>query len=336
MRAHKTFAVALAAIAVAAAPASAAPEWQMGTAEQSTVANCNFDPEVGIEASAWFEADPQALPRVGDVFYARSISARVGNGCGSGMSVHVEFVLPVGVTTAISAARPVRCQLWDYTANTYTPLDGCPTAAAAGIYGPAFDRVASGSSQPWEVPYGLAVVIDVPLRSSRRLAGIAGGSPSCGRLDGAPPCSAEQSGDAVQAVSKVIDAGQSPWLSPYVGVFVEEGAATGGSAPSGSLIASSPRRATVKRVRRGMAVRVNVAAAGSRVVATLKLGRRTIARKRIASAATGTAKLRLKATKAGKRRLKRLDKRAKAKLVVRVTAPDGTRSVDRARVKVRP
>src|SRR4051812_9676715 len=156
--------IGLVAAALVAAPAQAAPEWHMGSTEQSLVGNCLLNPETGIAATAFFQSDPQLLPKVGGVFYVRTVAARVGSGCGSQMRVHVETVLPTGVTTAISSATPVRCQLWDFTADAYSALDGCPAAAADGVYGPAFDQLTPGgatSTFPWTVPYGKAVVIDV-------------------------------------------------------------------------------------------------------------------------------------------------------------------------------
>src|SRR4051812_49257716 len=80
-------------------PAGATPEWTPGTIEQSSVPNCNLDPEMGIVANAELLADPARIPRVGDVFYVRTIPGRVGNGCGMGMAVHLEVVPPAGVTT---------------------------------------------------------------------------------------------------------------------------------------------------------------------------------------------------------------------------------------------
>jgi hypothetical protein len=154
--------IGLVAALVAAAPAQAAPEWHVGTTERATVANCLFNPETGIAATAFFESDPQVLPEVGEVFYVRTVAARVGNGCGIDMKVHVEAVLPTGVETAISPGTPVRCRLWDFIADAYSTLDGCPTAAQPGIYGPAFDQVVPGGATPtvpWTVPYTRAIVM---------------------------------------------------------------------------------------------------------------------------------------------------------------------------------
>ena len=63
--------------------ANAAPEWTDGTIEQSTVPNCKFFPEAGINSLSAVRGQPERRCRqVGDVFYVRMLPARVGNGCG--------------------------------------------------------------------------------------------------------------------------------------------------------------------------------------------------------------------------------------------------------------
>src|SRR4051794_24400878 len=181
----KTLATALTAAALlAAAPAYAAQQWNGGSTEQSTVSNCNFDPETGIIANAEFQADSAALPKVGDVFYVRTIPGRVGNACGIDMNVHLEIVPPVGVSPAISSSTPVRCSYMDIDTGATTPASGCPQAPQTGVYGVAFDQLTPGGATdtyPWAVPYGQALIVEIPLRSSRRLAG---GPPSCSRGNG--------------------------------------------------------------------------------------------------------------------------------------------------------
>src|SRR3954451_1416934 len=166
--------------------ADAAAQWNPGTIEQSSVPNCNLDPEVGIVANAEFQSDPAQVPRVGEVFYVRTIPGRVGNGCGSGMSVHVEIVPPSGVSPPISASTPVRCSEMDIDTGALTDLAGCPQAPQAGVYGLAFDQLTPGGpaeSAPWELAYGKAIVIEIPMRASRALSG---GAPSCSRFNGEP------------------------------------------------------------------------------------------------------------------------------------------------------
>jgi hypothetical protein len=334
----------------AARAQAAATEWQAGTIEQSTVTNCNFDPEVGIYANAEFQADQARLPKTGEVFYVRTIPGRVGNACGSGMSVHVEIVPPSGVLPAISASTPVRCSEMDIDTGALTDLAGCPQAPQTGVYGLAFDRLTPGGpaeSAPWELAYGKALVIEIPLRASRALSG---GAPSCSRFNGEPPCS--QSGDALQFADKIIDGFGSPWLSPYVGLFVEPAAAgdpppsggtttppggtttappAGTSAPAGtpaSVIAAAPRTAKLARLLLGVRIKVNVAQAGSRVTAQLLLKKRgrtsVIAKRTVASAKAGLLSLKLTPSRALIRSLRLAGRRRiRTTIRVRVQPPAG-------------
>jgi hypothetical protein len=349
----------LAAATISPAAAAAAPEWHSGTNESSYVGNCLLAPEAGITAFAEWQADEQALPRVGDVFYVRTIAGRVGSGCGSGMSVHVEVIPPAGVAPAISAQTPVRCRVENFDTRESTVAPGCPQAAQPGVYGIAFDQVTPGgpaAAQPWEVAYGYALIIEIPMRATRALKG---GAPSCGRGDGQPPCTAGQSGDSLQFADKIIDAGSSPWLSPFVSLFVEPGNAPGGGAsgggtrPAGSppatsgqpapagpsatqdVIAAAPRSVSASRLLRGIRVTARVRAAGSRVQATLSVRGRTIARGTIRATSTGLITVRLKASRPAVRRLQRARRPASATLRVRVIAPDGQTQTGVRRVKVR-
>jgi hypothetical protein len=276
------------------------------------------------------------VPKVGDVFYVRTIPGRVGNGCGSGMSVHVEIVPPAGVAPAVSASTPVRCNYMDIDTGALTPASGCPQEGNAGVYGIAFDQ--EGRS-PWELPYGKAIVIEIPLRSSRGLAGVA---PSCSRANGEPPCPASQTGDSLQFADKVIDGFGSPWLSPYVGLFVDGSAAGsgggggptagGGTGSLGALIAAAPRAIKIGRLLRGLPVKVNVAEAGSTVIADLSvkgLGAaaakaKVIAARTVRGARAGTLALSLKPSRNTGRILRRVRRPLKATLRVRVVPPHGS------------
>jgi hypothetical protein len=273
--------------ALAAAPADAAQEWHPGTIEHSTVSNCNFDPETGIVANAEFQSDPASVPKVGDVFYVRTIPGRVGNGCGSNMSVHVEIVAPAGVAPAVSASNPVRCNYMDIDTGILTPASGCPQAAKAGVYGVAFDQLTPGGSaetSPWSLPYGKALVIEIPLRSSR---GLAGASPSCSRANGQPPCPASQAGDSLQFADKVIDGFGSPWLSPYVGLFVNGSAGGGAPRVTGLRLGLRRFRAAVRggsiaspqgtRVKYALSEAATTTFTVERALPGRKLGRRCVA-----------------------------------------------------------
>lgn len=363
-----------------AAPANAALEWQPGTIEQSTVSNCNFDPETGIYANAEFQADQSNLPKVGDIFYVRTIPGRVGNGCGSGMSVHVEIVPPADVAPAISSSTPVRCNYMDIDTGTLTPASGCPQAAQSGVYGIAFDQVTPGGATetaPWDLPYGQALVIEIPLKAS---ATHAGAGPTCSRYNGDPPCTS--SGDSLQFADKVIDGYGSPWLSPWVGLFVEpaaSGGSTGGSTTTGgstgggstggstgttggqtgtvaptagsgtlplaALIAAAPRAVKIPRLLSGLAIKVNVADAGSKVIAQLtvkSLGAaraakvKVIATRTVTATRAGALAMKLKPSRATARALRHTKHALKATLRVRVLPPHGTARTATSLVTLRP
>ena len=270
--------VLLAALLLAA-PANAALQWHTGTSESSYVLNCNFSQEPGIQANAEFQSDPQAIPAVGQVFYVRSVIARIGDGCGIDMLGHVEIVPPPGVTAAISAQHPVRCQWLDITTGALSPAGGCPQEVQEAVYGPGFDQLTPGGSTPtypWRIAYQQALVIEIPLRSNR---GLQGTSPTCGRLEGDPPCTLpSQSGDTLQFTVRMLDAWSSAWLSPYVPLFVQgaggagakgPGAGTPGGGGKAGLLASAPRSLKLKQLLRGLRVTVNVPTAGSTVTAQL-------------------------------------------------------------------
>ena len=337
--------VLLAALLLAA-PANAALQWHTGTSESSYVLNCNFSQEPGIQANAEFQADPQALPRVGEVFYVRSVIARIGDGCGIDMLGHVEIVPPPGVTTAISAQHPVRCQWMDITTGALSPAGGCPQEAQEAVYGPGFDQLTPGGSTPtypWRIAYRQALVIEIPLLSNRGLQGTA---PTCSRFEGAPPCTTpSQSGDTLQFTIRMLDAWSSAWLSPYVPLFVQgagggsggnaPGAGGGGGAGKAGLLASAPRSLKLKQLLRGLRVTVNVPTSGSTVTAQLTAsglrGARSasiakttvIARTTRRKAKAGTLQLRLKPTRKAARALRRTKRSLKLRLKVRVSPPAG-------------
>jgi hypothetical protein len=355
--------LACAALACAG-PASAAPEWHTGNSEQSQAGDCSFVLQPAIQANAFFQSDPVAIPRVGDVFYVRTVAGRIGEACGIDMLDHVEIVPPPGVTTAISPATPVRCNYMDINTGTLTPAAGCPQEDGEGIYGPAFDQLTPGGptdSYPWKIDYGQALVIEIPLRSSRPLSGTA---PTCVRYEGAPPCTADKSGDALQFTEKIIDGWSSPWLSPYVPLFVQPaaggpgggggsgtgtkpgGGGTGGSHPGGSArlvrVSTSIKRA---RLLKGMPVTINVPKAGSGVSAQLFANglRRAsaarsvlVARKVVRNAGAGSLRLRLKPSRRVAAKLRVMRNGFGLTLKVRVTPPGAAASSAQVRIAVRP
>jgi hypothetical protein len=343
-------------VLLGAAPAEAALQWHSGTSESSYVLDCNFSQQPGIQANAEFQADPQAIPGVGDVFYVRSVISRIGDGCGIDMLGHVEIVPPPGVTAAISGQHPVRCQWLDIATGALSAAGGCPQEVQEAVYGPGFDQLTPAGATPtypWRIAYRQALVIEIPLRSNR---GLQGTSPTCGRLEGDPPCTApSQSRDTLQFTIRMLDAWSSAWLSPYVPLFVDgaggPGAKTpnagGGGAGTAGLLASAPRSLKLKQLLRGLPVTVNVAAAGSTVTAMLtasglrRARNASIAKVTVIARATrrrakvGTLRLRLKPTRKAARALRRTKRALKLRLKVRVTPPAGKAQTATTRITVK-
>jgi hypothetical protein len=214
--------------ALAACPvAEAKKRWVAGSIERSTVTNCPgliggfpYD-ETGAVANAEAFVDSKRLPRVGQTFYVRTEPASIGHPCAE-QSVAVEVVLPRGVRLAITRRTPIRCAYWDIDTRKVSKVSrsgGCPRKAKHGVYGLALNR--TGANGPtWDLPYGQALRIQVPVRSRRRLKGAAGGPITCSRNEGDPPCSSRQAGDHLQFADHVFDGNANPWLSPNVPLFV--------------------------------------------------------------------------------------------------------------------
>jgi hypothetical protein len=228
MLTRSTVAAGILITALAASPvAEAKKTWVAGSIERSTVVNCpsrigGFPYlETGAVANAEAFVDSHRLPRVGHTFYVRTEPGAIGHPCAN-QAVAVEIVLPRGVKLAITRKTPIRCAYWDIDTRKVTKVKrsgGCPKKAKHGIYGLALNRGA-GKGPTWELPYGQALRIEVPVRSKRRLKGAAGGPITCARNEGDPPCSPQQAGDHLQFANHVFDGNDNPWLSPNVPLFV--------------------------------------------------------------------------------------------------------------------
>ena len=205
-----------------AVTAFAKPRWNIGKSEGSTVQACSslgFEPlyYTGVYVQTWFHADPKALPKVGQTFYARVAAGAPGAPCVT-QAAGIEVIPPRGVQLAITAKTPVRC--YAYTAKSMSPLSpaqGCPQRASRGPYGFLLRRTTRADGL-WHLPTGNGIQIDVPLRSTRPLKGIV--APSCGRLAAQPPCPVAKAGDYLQFAVRVADGNDNPWLVPHVGLFV--------------------------------------------------------------------------------------------------------------------
>lgn len=210
---------------ILAATALAKSRWIDGRIVHSTVESCA---SVGIGqpllitgavAQVGFYADPKALPKVGQTFTARVFIGGAGQPCAD-QAASMELVLPRGVELAITQKKPVRClSITQQKISRLTPSQGCPRRAQRGSYGLLFPRTTRQDGL-WALPPGEGFMVDVPLRSSRKLNGIRSGLPSCVRRDGQPPCPPDRARDHLQVGVRMYDGNDNAWLVPSVGLFV--------------------------------------------------------------------------------------------------------------------
>jgi len=352
-------ALAAAALAASVVPASAAAQVPAsdvpvdpGVSEASQVVLCGTDflggAPIVVEGAKGFVALPLLgqPPRVGEVFYAFALVGAIGDSCVTQLA-HVEVLPPVGVELAISAQTPVVCEYGDGTTTTPVSVaEGCPQAGAAGLHGVALNRTTRADGL-WELPLGRTLTLKVPLRATRPLAGLGGGTPSCARLRGAPPCRPDQAGDSLQVATWVLDGQGDPWLVPYnaLTAVAAPGAPATTPAPgappatSGGLLRRAPRSLRIASALRGVRVTVAVPADASRVTAVLRARLRgvrggVLARASVTRARAGDLRLRLRPTAAARRALRRA-RRVTATLRVTVTPRGGRRQVATARVVLR-
>ena len=263
------------ALALAAAPAQAGVDdnWHGGQLELAYGYGCLGYSQIVMAASAaFYEEGPQQLPQVGDVFYVRTRAAAVGSPCIEGpQHVGIEIVLPEGVELAIGPATPVKCASYDISAMTATPItpaQGCPaqpTIPGASGYGLRFDYT-SPDGPLWPVSEGEGVIVMVPVRATRRLAGVT--APACAD---ALPCGPSMAGDNIQFGVLLAESGD--WLSPHAGLFVEE-------FQTGSSV-EHPDKARIRTfLRKGMPMSLLLKRGPARVVVELTAprARRTGAR----------------------------------------------------------
>jgi len=227
-RARRTPITALLVTAVMAlvftSTAMGKPRWIDGRMVKSTVQSCSSvaigQPLLitGAVAQVGFYADPNTL-KTGQTFYARMFIGGAGEPCAA-QAASMELVLPRGVKLAITPKKPIRCiEITQAKSSPITPAQGCPRRAQRGSYGLLFPRT-NRSDGLWALPAGEGVMVDVPLRSTRKLNGILSGLPACGRRDGQPPCPANRARDHLQVGVRVYDGNDNPWLVPTVGLFV--------------------------------------------------------------------------------------------------------------------
>jgi hypothetical protein len=241
------------------------------------------------------------------------------------------------VELAISTQTPLVCEYGDGTTTTaVSAAEGCPRAPATGLFGAALNRT-NRDDGLWELPLGRSLAFKIPLRATRPLSGIAGGTPSCGRQRGEFPCPREQAGDSLQVASHVLDGQGSPWLVPYNGLTV----APGPTSPqdSSTLLRRAPRSLPIARAVRGVPITVAVAADNSTVTASLRAPlqakrRSLLARATVRRAQAGDLKMRLQPSRAARRALRRV-RSVTATLRVTVRSPAGDRQTATGKIALR-
>ena len=284
--------------------------WTEGELEYTLATSCTsiiFPPArlvLTTAAGAAFEGTPQRIPHAGEVFYVRLTAAIVGDPCGGGGAVLPEFVPPAGVETAVDRRHPVR---WTYSfddqpADEFTGNVVLSKGPFGGLLVAA--READGSGVPWPLANsGDPLQIKVPVRSARRLTGIASSTPNCpARSEGYGACPRDEAGDHMQIAVSVADGGSPSTLVPIIGLFAREPA--------------KPTLKLAKTVGRRFTATVTTAA-GATVTGTLKARGRVVARAKRQARASGVARLRF-SIPAGVT--------AKAQLTVRAKSVDGALS----------
>ncbi|HEX2233398.1 MAG TPA: hypothetical protein VHG69_08545 [Thermoleophilaceae bacterium] len=320
-----------------------------------------------------FWADENNWPNPGEVFYIHIVVGAVGNSC-SGQRTYPTFNLPSGVSPAISAQNPVICWGINFQNNTQgqepaEPQGACPqqsygdqTMPYGGLWSiPAINQAQYGYT--WPLPQGRAWEFWYPVVSNRQLNGLCpadcldmrtkmldGNSspvlnPTAGLVND-PATAPAGGGGAPGSIS-----GTTPQVTPD-----PSGGGGGGSGGGSGGTGTTPTPAPVigsigapgtarvaSLLRNGFAVSVLVGRAGSSVNVVLSGSPRgsSFSAKRIViakaskrGAPAGKATLKLRATRAGKRALRRV-RRGRARLTITVTPPGGPKTSRSKLVRLR-
>jgi hypothetical protein len=297
-----------AVLAFGAGTADARLDWAPGQRDQSLIISCasiatGFPIQViGDVADSEARLDPAHLPHVGDVFYGALTIGAVGDPCGNGVLIP-EAMPPLGVSLAVDADHPIVCSYRDIATGREQFVSSPCARVLPGTFG-GWWIVRTVDPKPWPLAYGSELELAVPLRSSRVLVGNGSPAPNCGRQLGTrdPPCPRRAIGAHLQWAVQVSDGQTSPILTPFVGVFVAAGPPSG-DAPA--IIAAAPRRVSARSLRRGVTVRLRPPFDRARIGVRLLSGGRTIALVRRTAHGTAPVSVRLRASAASVRSLRR-------------------------------
>jgi hypothetical protein len=349
-----------AALAAAAPAAHAAPAWYDGNVAKSYAINCPSqifgNPYIEEVGWSWvgFYADINNLPDAGQVFYVHIVTGLVGNPCPGGMYSYPEISLPSGVQPAISQQTPVFC--WRVNGNQETQIvQGCPQQAGNGSWGGSYAFGAVGQDGGlWPHGTGTIYELQIPVVSNRQLRGTLASPCDCVHgfsktIDG-NSSPVLQSNAGLVADPAPAGGGGGGGVTPGAGGGggnnsggnLPGGGTQGGSSGSGGGTTNpppvdvpapafrslgAPSTYSARRLLgRGLAVSVQLDSAVRRVDAVLTGPKGVVLAKAAkAGAGPGKATLKLRATKKGKRLLRR-GRKMRARLKVTVTPTSGPKS----------
>ena len=326
-------------VLLVAAPARAASEWDYGPPEETTEESCVGiinpaidDYQINLQVRAGMLVDPQAPPKVGEVFYGAVWIGQAG-GCYPD-HVQPEALPPIGVELAVSAEHPVRCFSRVPASGPVSeipPSGGCPQRPGPGRYGGLGLTPFDDRDRTWTLDPNELFMIEFPLRSSRPLTGLPGGPTCPDRTAKRGACPPDTAGDFLQTPVKVYDDGFAPTLDGAIGLVVQgpagggggqptpgapgpttpgaadpgmAGAGTPGAATPGATRVKAPKSMRLRSALAGVRFSVTIPAAGTRVTATLSAAGKRVAVVRRRAARAGELQVLMKPTRTGARALR--------------------------------
>lgn len=315
-------ACAAAGVLALAEPAAAAVTRHDGIVHYNWARNCEsvllgypyVEASMGLVSSVLY--DDAAPPKTGEVFYVVVEGAALGDPYPCvGQKMRPDILLPAGFSLAVSAATPIRCFKWDYSGDgdpTSTPETAlCPTAPQpAQSGGNASFGTSAGES--WDMPQFTGYEIQVPV-----VASAAAYTP-------------------VEFAVRVLDGNTNPLInvtSDYVAIASSGAGTTPPTTtpppptptPAASVAATVAPVVKLDKTRGTVPVKAVAGPEGStaRLAVRARLSSKwvVIGKKAYEVAATNATTVKVRVAK--KWRLVLDDKRVKAKLVAKVTAPGG-------------